>query len=200
MDTNTIFEAIKNVIFANKDIPNTEIEMRLGKFNGEFFDTNVGQKNFDTILQGLENYKEWEDKKTETVEVFYYNEGGKRVTWNEETGTKQCIMKQNIVKKDFKHFSHSPYDLRISLAREIPSTLNGDEEADRMIEKYRRSFIRKNLSIDMTIISGGITDMDDEDGKKFQIELEIIEPSKIVDEPQLFNIIQKVSDVLKILE
>jgi len=200
MDTNTIFEAIKNVIFANKDIPNTEIEMRLGKFNGEFFDTNVGQKNFDEILVGLEKFQGWENKKTETVEVFYYNEGAKRVTWDEDKGTKECISKQNIVKRDFKNFSQSPYDLRISISREIPASINETEEADRMIEKYRRSFIRKNLSIDMTIISGGITDMDDEDGKKFQIELEIIEPSKLLDEPQLFNIIQKVSDVLKILE
>lgn len=200
MNTQTIFDNVKEAIFAHKDIPNTEIEMRLGKFNGEFFDTNVGQTHFDKILQALENYQGWEDKKSETVEVFYYNESGKRVTWNEDNGTKECIMKRNFMKKDFKQFSDSPYDLRISFSHEIPSSLNDDEEADRMIEKYRRSFIRKNLSIDMTIISGDVTDMDDEDGKKYQIELEIIDPSKISDEPQLFNIIQKVSDVLKILE
>ena len=51
----------------------------------------------------------------------------------------------------------------------------------------------------MTIISGDSQDMDDEDGKKFQVELEIIDPTKIEDEPKLFNIIHKVSDILKIL-
>lgn len=200
MNTSTIFEDIKGTIFAQKDVPDTEIEMRLGKFNGDFFDTNVGKKNFDEILAGLEKFQGWENKKTESVEVFYYNDSGKRVTWDEDKGTKECIFKQNIVKRDFKDFSQSPYDLRISISREIPASISDNEEADRMIEKYRRSFIRKNVSIDMTIISGDVTDMDDEDNKKYQIELEIVNPSQMSDEPQLFNIIHKVSDILKILE
>jgi hypothetical protein len=85
------------------------------------------------------------------------------------------------------------------MSRELPTSKPDNEDADRMIEKYRRSYIRKNLSIDMTIISGDSTDMDDEDGKKYQVELEIIDPSMVEDEPKLFNIVHKVFDVLKIL-
>ena len=198
MDTQTIFNSVKDLIFQSKDTPELEIEMRLGKMNGTFFDTNVGEKTFDKILEALEQFQHWEEKKSDAVEVFYYNESKKRLTWDEENGTQECVMKKNILKKDFSD-DKSPYDVRVSVAQEITTDKPEDEDADRMIEKYRRSFIRKNLSIDMTIISGDSQDMDDEDGKKFQVELEIIDPTKIEDEPKLFNIIHKVSDILKIL-
>jgi len=198
MDTQTIFDTVKDLIFQSRDTPGLEIEMRLGKMNGTFFDTNVGSQTFDTILEALEQFQHWEEKKSDTVEVFYYNESKKRLTWDEDNGTQECIMKKNILKKDFSDDKH-PYDVRVSVCQEIPTEKPVDEDADRMIEKYRRSFIRKNLSIDMTIISGDSQDMDDEDGKKYQVELEIIDPTKIEDEPKLFNIIHKVSDVLKIL-
>lgn len=198
MDTQTIFDSVKDLIFQSKNIPGLEIEMRLGKMNGNFFDTNVGQQTFDKILEALEQFQHWEEKKSDAVEVFYYNESNKRLTWDEDNGTQECVMKKNILKKDFSD-DKSPYDVRVSVAQEITTDKPEDEDADRMIEKYRRSFIRKNLSIDMTIISGDSQDMDDEDGKKFQVELEIIDPTKIEDEPKLFNIIHKVSDILKIL-
>ena len=198
MDTQTIFDTVKDLIFQSRDTPGLEIEMRLGKMNGTFFDTNVGEKTFDKILEALEHFQHWEEKKSDTVEVFYYNESKKRLTWDEDNGTQECVMKKNILKKDFSD-DKSPYDVRVSVCQEIPTEKPVDEDADRMIEKYRRSFIRKNLSIDMTIISGDSQDMDDEDGKKFQVELEIIDPTKIEDEPKLFNIIHKVSDILKIL-
>ena len=198
MDTQTIFDSVKDLIFQSRDTPGLEIEMRLGKMNGTFFDTNVGSQTFDKILEALEQFQHWEEKKSDIVEVFYYNESKKRLTWDEDNGTQECIMKKNILKKDFSD-DKSPYDVRVSVCQEIPTEKPVDEDADRMIEKYRRSFIRKNLSIDMTIISGDSQDMDDEDGKKYQVELEIIDPTKIEDEPKLFNIIHKVSDVLKIL-
>ena len=193
-----MFDSVKDLIFQSKDIPGLEIEMRLGKMNGTFFDTNVGSQTFDKILEALEQFQHWEEKKSDAVEVFYYNESKKRLTWDEDNGTQECVMKKNILKKDFSD-DKSPYDVRVSVCQEIPTEKPVDEDADRMIEKYRRSFIRKNLSIDMTIISGDSQDMDDEDGKKFQVELEIIDPTKIEDEPKLFNIIHKVSDILKIL-
>lgn len=198
MDTQAIVDKVSEVVFFNKDTPHIEMEMRLGKFNNGFFDTNIGKKNFDRITDALEQYDGWEDKKVENTEVFYYQESGTRLTWNEDEGTQVCVNKYKILNRDFDEFKDSPYDLRFSVSQEKPVS-KPDIDADRMIEKYRRSYIRKNLSIDMTIISGGATDIDDEEGKKYQVELEIIDPSQVTDEPKLFNIIHKVSDVLKIL-
>ena len=198
MNTQTIVDAITTSVFTEKNTPNVEMEIRLGKSNGSFFDTNIGAANFDIIINALEQFDGWEEKKSENVEVFYYNESKKRLTWHEDAGTQECVVKEKLFKKDFSD-DKLPYDIRFSMSRELPTSKPDNEDADRMIEKYRRSYIRKNLSIDMTIISGDSTDMDDEDGKKYQVELEIIDPSMIEDELKLFNIVHKVFDVLKIL-
>ena len=56
--------------------------------------------------------------------------------------------------------------------------------------KRRMSFIRKNLSIDMTVVEGDVEDLDTEDPNSYQVELEIIDPSLVKDDNELFNILQ----------
>jgi len=70
---------------------------------------------------------------------------------------------------------------------------------DRKRTKRRQSFIRKNLSIDMTISSGDVVDKDAEDPNHYQIELEIIDPSDVSCQEEYFNILWKVNDILKII-
>lgn len=62
------------------------------------------------------------------------------------------------------------------------------------------SFIRKNLSIDMTICVGDSHDMDAEDPMSYQIEFEIIDPSCVNTKDELFNIIHKIKDLFKLLD
>ncbi len=64
--------------------------------------------------------------------------------------------------------------------------------------KRRISFIRKNLSIDMTVVEGDVEDLDMEDPNSYQVELEIIDPSLVKDDNELFNILHKVKDVFNI--
>jgi hypothetical protein len=64
--------------------------------------------------------------------------------------------------------------------------------------KRRMSFIRKNLSIDMTVVEGDVEDLDTEDPNSYQVELEIIDPSLVKDDNELFNILHKVKDVFNI--
>jgi len=71
---------------------------------------------------------------------------------------------------------------------------------DTVRAKNRTSFIRKNLSIDMTVVTGDPSDMDCEEEARYEIELEIIDPKNIKDRNELFNLVQKVFDVLKIVE
>ena len=47
MDTATIFNTVKEHVRQYKDVENVEMEMRLGKFNGTFFDTNIGKEKYD---------------------------------------------------------------------------------------------------------------------------------------------------------
>jgi hypothetical protein len=182
-----IFEAHKN----EGDI---EIEMRLGKHNGSLFDTNVGKDAWKRVLAGLKKYDGWESTKMTISDVYYNDANGVRITCDEESGEQTMIQKINVVKEDFKR---DPLDVRFCVAREIPTS--GEYEMDRKRTKTRHSFVRKNLSIDMTISSGDNVDMDSEEEATYQIELEIIKPSDVDSIYKFQNILQKIDDLCKLI-
>ena len=70
---------------------------------------------------------------------------------------------------------------------------------DRKRTKTRHSFVRKNLSIDMTISSGDNADMDSEEEATYQIELEIVKPSDVDSIYKFQNILQKIDDLSKLI-
>jgi len=104
------------------------------------------------------------------------------------------VQKINAVKTDF---TGEPTDMRFSISREIPTW--GQYEMDRKRTKTRHSFIRKNLSIDMTISSGDNVDMDSEEECSYQIEFEIIDPKNVSNLNDFFNIVYKVNDLSKLI-
>ena len=199
MDVHKIFDKIHSHIEKHKNDEHIEIEMRLGKFNGKMFDTNVGKDAFDKIMTGLQKYKQWEQVVLSDQEVFYRERDNTRITVDDNTGDETIVQKERIKNEDFKKIKNSPYDLRISISKELPIEDIEDREMDKKKTKTRVSFIRKNLSIDMTKCTGDMHDMDAEDPITYQIELEIIDPSRIQDKDELFNIIHKVKDVINIL-
>ena len=194
METKSITEKIKDVFETHKNEEHIEVEIRLGKHNGSLFDTNVGKETFERVLKGLRKYNGWEETKTTSTDVFYDDTNGIRITSDEDTGEQVMIQKIKVVKEDFKY---EPLDVRFSISREIPT--HGSYDMDRKRSKYRHSFIRKNLSIDMTISSGDSVDMDSEDASSYQIELEIIKPSDVGSYNELFNILHKVNDLSKVI-
>jgi hypothetical protein len=182
-----IFEAHKN----EGDI---EIEIRLGKHNGSLFDTNVGGATWKRVLSGLRKFDGWDSVKTTVSDVYYNDANNIRVTCDEESGEQTMIQKIGVSKQDFKR---DPLDVRFCVAREIPT--NGEYDMDRKRNKTRHSFVRKNLSIDMTISSGDNADMDSEEEATFQIELEIVKPSDVDSIYKLQNILQKIDDLTKLI-
>lgn len=199
MDVHKIFDKVHSHIEKHKNDEHIEIEMRLGKFNGKMFDTNVGKDAFDKIMTGLQKYKQWEQVVLSDQEVFYRERDNTRITVDDNTGDETIVQKERIKNEDFKKIKNSPYDLRISISKELPIEDIEDREMDKKKTKTRVSFVRKNLSIDMTKCTGDMHDMDAEDPVTYQIELEIIDPSRIQDKDELFNIIHKVKDVINIL-
>jgi len=194
MDTKSITEKIKDVFETHKNEEHIEVEIRLGKHNGSLFDTNVGKETFDRVMKGLKKYNGWESTKTTTTDVFYDDTNGIRISSDEDTGEQVMIQKIKVVKEDFKS---EPLDVRFSISREIPT--HGQYDMDRKRSKLRHSFIRKNLSIDMTVSSGDSVDMDSEDASSYQIELEIVKPSDVGSYNDLFNILHKVNDLSKLI-
>jgi len=195
----TVFPSIHDTFFSNQRVQDAEFEFRFGKINNNFFDTNVGEELFHTILRGLEKYNGWEDVRQTRTSV--YSKDDIRMIINEDTDTETFMKKKNIFKQNF-NLSQKVLDFRFSLSTEtsIPSLDSEDQVMDTVRAKNRTSFIRKNLSIDMTVVTGDPSDMDCEEEARYEIELEIIDPKNIKDRNELFNLVQKVFDVLKIVE
>lgn len=193
-DIKSIVEKILPTFDSYKDEEHIEVELRLGKYNGSFFDTNMGKKTFERVLKGLQKYDKWEKIDTSISDIFYNDKESIRITSNQDTGEQKMIQKINVVKEDF---SGTPTDMRFSVSREIPNW--GEYEMDRKRTKTRYSFVRKNLSIDMTISSGDNADMDSEEESSYQIEFEIVDPTKVSSRDEFFNIIHKVNDLSKLI-
>jgi len=194
MDVHKLCDEIKPILDKYKNDKYVEMEFRLGKFNGTFFDTNVGKDAFYKFKEGLEIYTGWEKIVNSSCEVYYRNNHNNRLTIDQTTEEDTLICKEKVFTQDFKHLNKSPYDIRFNVSNEIPIEDTGDNQWDRNKIKERFSYIRKNLSIDMTICSGMVQDMDAEDSHTYQVEFEIIEPNKVDDIDTLFKIIHKIKD------
>jgi len=194
MDIQAIINKVLPIFEAHKNEGDIEVEIRLGKHNGSLFDTNVGKDTWKRVLKGLKKYDGWESVKMSTSDVYYSDSNNIRITSDEESGEQTMIQKISVIKEDFKC---DPLDVRFCVAREIPTT--GEYEMDRKRTKTRHSFVRKNLSIDMTISSGDNADMDSEEEANYQIELEIMKPEAVDDIYKFQNILQKVADLSKLI-
>lgn len=200
MEVQKVCDKIYPLVLKHKNEPHIELEMRLGKFNGKMFDTNVGKQTFDKVMAGLQKYTGWEKIIGTEHEVFYNESSGVRISIDEATGTEVIVRKERVKIEDFKKMKKTPYDVRFSISKEIPLPVDTDRDMDKKKTKKRISFIRKNLSIDMTICISDSCDMDSEDPMVYQIEFEIIDPTRIESRDEMFNIIHKISDVFKLLD
>lgn len=192
----TLFDKWDGLISKHVADENIEIEFRFGRRSGTRFDTNVGLSPFERVLRALEKYQGWESKK-HTNSTVYYFEGAKRLSVDEETDEQVGHVKKRVAIDDFE-LSDQPLDVRLGVSTEVPWEYDGEETSTEQKTKERWSFVRKNLSIDMSIIKGNPDDKDSDEDTTYQVELEIINPSQIQNKIELYNIIHKVFDVLKI--
>jgi hypothetical protein len=190
-----LFEKWEPIITKHKMTPNTEIEFRFGRKSGGGFDTNVGEATFKKVLRALQKYDGWETTNHTNATVYYF-EGSKRLTVNEETDEQVGHIKTRVKVDDFP-LTNAPLDVRLGISKEIPFEYDGEETSTEQKTKERWSFVRKNLSIDMSIVKGNPDDKDCDEDTVHQIEMEIIDPTKISNTNELFNLIHKVFDLLK---
>jgi len=191
----TLFDKWESVIESHKTKDNVEIEIRFGRRAGSKFDTNVGEGTFKKVLAALNKYEGWETKHHMNATVYYFD-GGKRLTVDEATD-EQVGQVKTRVKVDDVELSSQPLDVRLGISSEIPWEYDGEETSTEQKTKERWSFVRKNLSIDMSIIKGNPDDKDSDEDTTYQIEMEIIKPSEIQNKIELYNMLYKVFDVLK---
>ena len=191
-------EAIINFIKPHLAKNHLEIEFRLGKRNGTYFDTNIGKDNFEKIYRRLCRYPGWDSVSTQKTSVFYGTRKGLRVVYDEEKDEQvSCISKYNVANMD-QVLENQPLDVRISVSIENPATYDADRDVfTHERKRTRTSFVRKGLSIDASVVE--TSDKDSENALGYQIELEIVEPHLDLDDVKIANHYQKVFDVLKLL-
>lgn len=202
MDVNKICDVIKPIFDKYQNEEFVEMEFRLGKFNGSFFDVDVGIQNYNKILQGLKMYSGWEKVISSKMEVYYRDSDNLRISIDENTDETINVKKERIHTENFNNLKNTPYDVRFSVSKEIPlgENFECDGDMDKKKMKERVSFVRKNLSIDVTKCTGGTDDIDEENESTYQIEFEIVVPKNLKNIDELFNIIYKIKDVFKLLE
>jgi hypothetical protein len=181
-----------------RERPNVEIEWRLGR-TGRNFDTNVGRETFEKLMHGLQKYTGWEQVNESELTVYYGPKGSnKRVSINEKTDEQVAIQKKNLVKADFP-LEDRPFDIRLSVSTEEPCEWGDDTEASSSKTKHRWSFVRKNLSIDMSIMKGDPDDKDCDEDTTYHVEFEIVDPKKVTSRNELFNLLHKTFDLMKLI-
>ena len=174
-----------------------EFELRLGKVNNKMFDTNIGRETFERLDHALKKYTGWEQVKQTHQSVYY--KGNTRVIVDEDTDDTECMKKVPIVKENLV-LEGRPLDVRFAFSTETPCEQDEDGDVmDSVRVKHRTSYIRKNLSIDMTVVTGQGDDPDDEEGERYEVELEVIDPRKVKTRDELYNIIHKVHNILEVL-
>lgn len=168
---------------SHKDV---EIEVRLGRLNNGFFDTDIGEPLFKKLIQSLEKYSAWEKVEKTEDEVFYFG-NGVRCIYNGKDSLYQ--KKTPLVKKDIK-LTHLDVRLAISTEVKIPEV---HDDANRSVTRKRTSFLRKNVRIDCTEVSGSSDDKDCEDSVRYQVELEFL---NVGTDQLIFSAVNKVNDLL----
>lgn len=188
------FNKCKPTFLKHKNTKHIEFEFRLGKFNGNMFDTNIGKDNFQKILKALQKYQGWEAINESNTTSYY--KGKTRMTIDENSESTVTV---NKVKIDTVNeiLAGKPLDVRFAVSTEEPTTI--DDVMDFVRSKHRRSFVRKNLSIDMTVVTGDPNDLDDESEESYEVELEIIDPKLVNTDTKFYNLLYKVECVMNTL-
>ena len=188
------FDRWSEIIRANAG-SGREIEIRFGKLNRGSFDTNVTKDTYDKVLRRLRKYAGWEHVEETDTSNFYYDRN-RRVTYDNVKGDiSECVIKQRVLVDDVS-LKGELFDVRLGVSTETPCDHVEDEEYTKVRNRKRVSFLRKDLRIDVTAVSGDPEDPDSENETEYQIELELLRVPETRHE--LYNMVYKVFDVLKI--
>ena len=189
-----VFDTFEPVIRHWAPKEHVEIEFRLGRKTPQKFDTNIGRPTFERLLRALRKYDGWESVSEGTYSVYYGPEN-RRITVNENTDESVAVQKVKCANVDFG-LDGNVFDVRLGVSLEKPYEQDGAEMESVRLKK-RWSFVRKNLSIDLSEVKGDPEDKDADEDVTWHVELEILDPKNIGDRNTLFALMYKIFNVLE---
>lgn len=142
---------------------NIEIELRLGQIQFNEFKSGLGSKDFFIkIKDTLDSSKVWDKVINNKHEELCINGIRRTTMFNGKKVMKhQCIKKERILNVDFQ-YSGTPYDVRISVSKEIPVEDKIKNGTGVLRKKNRFSYYYKDYVIDLTMveqIENGVSDI-----------------------------------------
>lgn len=182
-------------------LPNVELEFRLGTCvhvagRSPSFCTDVGEGLWRRVLRSLLGYQGWEDVRESQDEVVRWSDGTRVVTCTGAgagTAGRQavCVRKRRVQVIDVPVLEGCPLAVRFAVSTEEPSSPGPTAHPQSVLTRHRTSFLRKNMRVDVTRVQERSA------APQFQVELEIVDPTAVVDEDALFSLVHKVIDVQK---
>ena len=146
-------DKLSTLICEYKKKDNIEIELRLGQIQFNEFKSGLSSKDFFIkIKDALSSSKVWDKVINNKYEELCMN-GIRRTTMfnNKKVMKHQCIKKERLLNVDFEYFG-TPYDVRISVSKEIPVEDKIKNGTGVLRKKNRFSYYYKDYVIDLTMV------------------------------------------------
>lgn len=169
----SIAEPVYKALEIYKNVPNIEIEGRLGIYDHDLksFDTNIGEEYYNNILSLLESCNKWETKNDIHITDFFSDK--LRLSIDNKTAKQFCVEKKKLEQFTFVN-ENAPLDFRISISKEDPvrvekfPTKNRNSMKQR--EKKRKNFKMDNYNYDITKIFNKNSKNDIEEYYEYEVE------------------------------
>ena len=144
-------------------LPFVELEIRLGTYNNNRFDSNVDKRYFEKIQETLISGS-WE-KIEDTVSVEYIKDSVKIIN------NEKAILKENVLNETVS-LKNSPFDFRFSINQEFKLPLTSISKTDSLVRsKNRKSFFTNNFRYDLTVVNQKLNNVNI---LKHEIEIELL--------------------------
>jgi hypothetical protein len=197
MNTVLIENELKNIFEKYRFIPNVEIELRLGWYCVDHFDTNIGKQFYNTILEQLSLFDET-CKSVSNTEVYVDNFN--RIVYDtNKQRVVSCHKKIKLHTIDIKLFG-TPYDIRISVSVEKPTKYSKElnlEHIKKIRSRKRNRFSYKMWHYDLTQIESEDTHKLTDSCQAYEFELEF---NPILCDKRVTNLFLAKSALMKLMD
>ena len=142
-------DELTTLFYRYKKNENIEIELRLGRILDTKFQPGLGSEEFYILIKKkLDSCNHFEKKISTTTEELIKDGIRKTVSLNGKKVMKQqCIRKDKLYTSNFE-YTKTPYDIRISVAKEIP--IEEKIRSGLTRKKQRTSYYYKDYRFDLT--------------------------------------------------
>jgi len=173
---------LSKIIKKYKKQDNLEIELRIGRIVEEeetpgkiYFESGLSNQEFyEKIQSQLEKCEVWQKKIKNKTEEYIHKNLRKTVSFNGKKLVKPTyIQKDKIYNLDLT-YTNTPYDIRISVAKEIEDNDIKFKNSDAKIlrKKERTSYFYKDYRIDLTEVNS--IDNNGIETKTYELEVELL--------------------------